>query len=65
MDEKLALEMAYKNGYEQGVKGLAERLKKFATKVEGGKGFEGVFVMANNFQIDTISEELLKERAKG
>jgi hypothetical protein len=27
MDEKLALEMAYKNGYEQGVKDFAERMK--------------------------------------
>lgn len=29
MDEKLALEMAYKNGYEQGVKDFAERLKAY------------------------------------
>lgn len=61
MDEKLAVELAYKNGYEQGVKDLAERLKNNALLGEYPWDEERVYV----FQIDTISEELLKGRAKG
>lgn len=40
------------------IKEFAERLKEVGTKVEGGKGFEGVFVMVNNLQIDNLVTEL-------
>jgi DNA repair exonuclease SbcCD ATPase subunit len=41
------------------IKEFAERLKEIGTKVEGRKGFEGVFVMANNLQIDNLVKEMV------
>jgi hypothetical protein len=34
-------------------------LKEVGTKVEGRKGFEGVNVMVNNFQIDNLVKEMV------
>ena len=53
-------EEMYQIGY-AAIKEFAERLKKVGTKVEGGKGFEGVFVMANNFQIDNLVKEMTEQ----
>ena len=43
----------------EAIKEFAERLKKVGTKVEGRKGFEGVFIMANNLQIDNLVKEMV------
>lgn len=43
---------------QEAIKEFAERLKEVGIKVEGGKGFEGVFVMVNNLQIDNLVTEL-------
>ena len=49
-----------RNGIDKkAIKEFAERLKECGTKVEGGKGFEGVFVMANNLQIDNLVKEMV------
>ena len=45
----------------EAIKEFAERLKEAGTKVEGGKGFEGIFVMANNLQIDNLVKEMTEE----
>ena len=39
-------------------KEFAERLKKVGTKVEGRKGFEGVYVMCSNLVIDNLVKEM-------
>lgn len=44
------------------LKEFAERLKEVGTPVEGGKGFEGVFVMVNNLQIDNLVKEMAERR---
>ena len=46
----------------EAIKEFAERLKKVGTKVEGHKGFEGVFVMANNIQIDNLVKEMTERK---
>lgn len=42
----------------QAIKEFAERLKKVGTKVEGRKGFEGVYVMCSNLVIDNLVKEM-------
>jgi hypothetical protein len=69
MDEKLALEMAYKNGYEQGVKDFAERAKdricnNVNRSLDNPDGYD-YYPIDFYADIDAVSEELLKGRAKG
>ena len=47
------------------IRDFAEILKEVGTKVEGRKGFEGVFVMANNFQIDNLVAEMVGDTERG
>ena len=52
------LVVAYKKAKSEARKEFAERLKKVGTKVEGRKGFEGVYVMCSNLVIDNLVKEM-------
>ena len=45
----------------EAIKEFAERLKEVGIPVEGKRGFEGVFVLATNFQIDNLVKEMVGE----
>lgn len=60
MDEFEATEQAYKNGYKQGVKDLAERIKKYYSKSLKGETV-GVSVY---YYVDVVAEEMLGERSE-
>lgn len=54
MDEKLAVELAYKNGYEQGVKDLAERLQNVF-------GYGWLLGGSVKNQIDNLAKEMTEQ----
>lgn len=58
MNEYDATEISYNNGYKQGVKDLAERIKKYYSKSLKGETV-GVSVY---YYVDVIAEEMLGER---
>lgn len=46
----------------EAIREFAERLKEVGTKIYGGKGFEGAFVIANNLQIDNLVKEMTESK---
>jgi hypothetical protein len=54
MNEHDATEVAYNNGYKQGARKLAEKLKDLAVEIDGRK-------VVNALWIDRVARELLNE----
>lgn len=67
MDEKLAVELAYKNGYEQAIKEFTKRLEDISAErfVFEGYGENRILNIVEFGDIYNLSKELLKGRAKG
>lgn len=63
MNENDAIEQAYKNGYEAGVREFAERLKlhSYIVSDESQTGIVCRYSVVTTSQIDTIAEELIGE----
>ena len=49
------------NARAEAITEFAQRLKEVGIPVEGKRGFEGVFVLATNFQIDNLVKEMVGE----
>ena len=54
MKEYDAAELAYKNGYEQGVKDLADRVKRYYSNLK-----EGSCGVSIGYFVDVVSQEML------